>query len=73
MEARVIDWDGTNVPTALQSLPPGRYVVYAWDECSDLSPEEDAAVQEGIDDAEAGHVFSLEDIVRDLRARLNRA
>ena len=36
MQARIIEWDGTNVPDELRHLPPGRYIVDAVEDTEDL-------------------------------------
>ncbi len=69
MAATVIDWDGETVPSQLHLLPPGRYVVTpAEDAPAPLSPDEDAAVAEGLDDLRAGRVATLEAVRRELDA-----
>lgn len=72
MEATVIDWDGNNVPPELRLLPPGRYVLAPLDDSADLTPEEDAAVRQGLDDEEAGNVVSLAEVLREFESRFNR-
>jgi predicted transcriptional regulator len=71
-EARVIDWDGTHLPDALRSLPPGRYVLAALDVESELAPEEEAAVLKGLREMEAGDVATFDEVVEELR-RLDRS
>jgi len=68
-----IDWDGEHLPKELAELPPGRYQLFLVDDVYELSEEEDAAVQEGIDEAEAGSVLPLDDVIREIRARHHRA
>ena len=67
-----IDWDGEHFPKELAELPPGRYDVILVDDTYELSEEEDAFVQAGIDEAEAGNVIPYEDVMRELRARIRR-
>jgi len=64
-----IDWDGEHLPKELAELPPGRYQLFFVDDVYELSEEEDAAVQEGIDEADAGNVLPVEDVIREIRAR----
>lgn len=73
MEATVIDWDGNNVPPELRLLPPGRYVLAPLDDSADLTPEEDAAVRQGLDEFEAGDVVSFDEVVRAFEARFHHA
>ena len=73
MQSTVIDWDGTNLPRELCELPPGRYNLVPLDEFEPLTPEEDADVQEGLDDLEAGRIAPFDEVLRGLRARLSQA
>lgn len=69
MAGTVIDWDGKTVPRGLKVLPPGRYVITpAGEKGSRLSPEEDAAVREGLDDLKAGRVAPLRSLREELDA-----
>lgn len=82
--AKVIDWNGTDVPTNLSELltglPPGRYrleLVAVGDEGDvpagfTLTPEVDAKIQAGIRSARAGRVVSLEELDARLDATLAR-
>jgi hypothetical protein len=71
VRATIIEWDGTHVPKELQELPPGRYMVSDpyWDD-DEMTEEEEAGVLLALDEEEAGHVIPLEDVIRELRARL---
>ncbi len=73
MRPLMIEWDGTHLPKGLEELPPGKYLVsLLYDDDDELSDEEDAAVQAGLDEAEAGHILPLEDVIREIRARAHR-
>ncbi len=67
-----IDWDGTHVPKELAQLPPGRYQLLLVDDMLELSDEEDAAVQAGLDDVAAGRVRPLDEVIQEIRARIRR-
>jgi hypothetical protein len=71
MAETVIEWDGTNVPPELRRLAPGRYIVSPAQD-GPLSPEEDAAVREGLDALEAGEVVTLEDVMREFESPSHR-
>jgi len=71
MAETVIDWDGRNVPRELRLLTPGRYVVSPLD-ADDLTPDEDVAVREGLDEIEAGDVVPLDQVIREFEARFHR-
>src|SRR5262249_1830514 len=72
----MIEWDGKNVPGELRELPPGRYLVgpeyEIWDE-DDLTPEEDAGIQQALDQIEAGEGIPYEEAMRQLRSQLASA
>jgi hypothetical protein len=68
VEAVVIEWDGSEVPRELRELPPGRYLLEPLDELLLLTPEEDAGIQEAIEDLDAGNGIPLEDALAEIRA-----
>ncbi len=82
--AKVIDWNGTDIPAnlgdLLTGLPPGRYrlevvpVVDAGDVPGGftLTPEADAKVQAGIRSARAGRVVSFDELDARLEETLAR-
>lgn len=69
MHATVIDWDGARLPDKLRELPPGRYVVAPLNDHDELTPEEDAAVRQGLDDLAAGKVVPLDEVIREIHQR----
>lgn len=68
----VIEWNGTELPEALRSLPPGRYLIEPVDDEPVLTPEEDAGLREAMDDLDAGHGVSLQDALTHARRALHR-
>ena len=62
--SRVLDWDGQNVPYAMWSLPPGRYVIESVDDVVTWTPEEEAGIREAIASVSAGQGLPLE-VVRE--------
>ena len=48
--AKVVTWNGKDVPAELRELPAGRYVVEAIDDAPALSPDEEAGIEEGEND-----------------------
>ena len=55
--ARVVTWNGKDVPTELRDLPAGRYVVEAVDEeAPALSPEEEAGIEAALESYRQGRV-----------------
>lgn len=72
MHARIIEWDGTNVPEELRQLPPGRYVVDAVEnieDIADLTEEEDAGIQLAIDQIDAGLGIPAEQVMQAIKSR----
>jgi hypothetical protein len=54
MSSNVIDWNGSEIPSALKQLPPGRYVLEPLDEPLQLTPEEEAGILADIHELEQG-------------------
>ena len=69
MERIIIEWDGSKLPAELRELPPGRYLVEPLDEERPLTPEEDAGLRLGLDQAERGEVAPAREVLARLRAR----
>ena len=60
-DARVVTWNGKDVPTELRDLPAGRYVVEAVeDEAPALSPEEEAGVEAALESYRHGRTITAE-------------
>ena len=55
--ARVVTWNGKDVPPELRELPAGRYVVEAVeDEAPALTPEEEAGIEAALESYRQGRV-----------------
>jgi len=55
--ARVVTWNGKDVPPELRDLPAGRYVVEAVEEeAPALSPEEEAGIEAALESYHQGRV-----------------
>ncbi len=55
--ARILTWNGKDVPSELRDLPAGRYVVEAVDEEAPvLSPEEEAGIEAALESYRQGRV-----------------
>lgn len=70
--ARVLEWDGENIPDGMRSLPPGRYVVEAIDEALTLTPEEEEGVRQAMASLDGGQGRSLEDVREQILTALKR-
>lgn len=69
---RVVNWNGKDVPPELRELPAGRYLVVEYVP-ADLSPEEEAGIDAGLDEIDRGEAVSWEDVRADLDDALNRS
>lgn len=76
--AKVIDWNGTDVPASvgelLAELPPGRYrleAVPADDDAVELTPEGEAAIEAAMGQARAGRTLSLAEVTARMDAKLS--
>jgi hypothetical protein len=55
--ARVVTWNGKDVPSELREMPAGRYVVEAVEEDAPfLSPEEEAGIEAALESYRQGRV-----------------
>jgi hypothetical protein len=55
--ARVVTWNGKDVPVELRELPAGRYVVEAIDDDPPvLSPDADAGIEEALESYRQGRL-----------------
>jgi hypothetical protein len=55
--ARVVIWNGKDVPAELRELPAGRYVVEAVDdEAPALSPDEEAGIEAALESYRQGRI-----------------
>lgn len=71
--ARVVTWNGKDVPPELRELPAGRYVIGAVeDEAPALSPEEEAGIQAALDSHRQGRVVDAKRAGEIIDAALGR-
>ena len=75
---KIIEWhgqDAAELARELEALPAGRYVLVPENELteSDLSAEDEAAVEQGLDDLEHGRTVSWERVRADLEAAIAAA
>lgn len=52
--ARVLHWNGTDIPDELRELPAGTYVVEAVDNAPALTPDEEQGLAEALTSLRAG-------------------
>jgi hypothetical protein len=71
--ARVLTWNGKDVPPELRDLPAGRYVVEAVDEDAPaLSPEEEAGIEAALESYRQGRVIDTQRAREIIDAALGR-
>jgi hypothetical protein len=71
--ARVVNWNGKDVPAELRELPAGRYVVEAVDdEAPALSPEEEAGIEAALEFYRQGRVVDAKRAREIIDAALGR-
>jgi hypothetical protein len=70
--ARVLHWNGKDLPEELRDLPAGRYAVEAVDEVSPLSSEEDEGVRQALASLRAGSGRTIEQVRQTIDAVLRR-
>jgi hypothetical protein len=71
--ARILTWNGKDVPAELRELPAGRYVVEAVeDEAPALSPEEEAGIEAALESYRQGRVVDSKRAREILDAALGR-
>ena len=57
--ARILTWNGKDVPTELRDLPAGRYVVEAVEnEAPPLTPEEEAGIEAALESYRQGRAVN---------------
>lgn len=71
--ARVVTWNGKDVPLELRELPAGRYVVEAVEEeAPALSPDEEAGIEAALDSYRRGRVVDAKRAREIIDAALGR-
>jgi hypothetical protein len=71
--ARVVTWNGKDVPVELRELPAGRYMVEAVDEeASALSPDEEAGIEAALESYRQGRVVDAKRARQIIDAALGR-
>lgn len=71
--ARVVTWNGKDVPAELRELPAGRYVVEAIDnDAPSLSPDEDAGIEAALESYRQGRVVDAKRARQIIDAALGR-
>ena len=71
--ARVLTWNGKDVPGELRDLPAGRYVIEPMDEEAPvLSPEEEAGIEAALESYRRGRVVDAKRAREIIDAALGR-
>ena len=64
--ATVVDWDGKEIPKEMRSLPKGRYVLEPVSARTQLTPEQEAGLEEAMASLLRGEGVDIETIRSDL-------
>jgi hypothetical protein len=70
--ARVLHWNGTDLPEELRELPAGRYMVEAVDVVPPLSEEEDDGIRNALAALRRGDGRTIDQVRRSIDAVLRR-
>ena len=71
--AKVVTWNGKDVPAELRELPAGRYVVEAIDDATPaLSADEEAGIEAALDSYRQGRVVDAKRARQIIDAALGR-
>jgi hypothetical protein len=68
----VLHWNGKDVPQELRALPEGRYIVDAVDLAPDLSSDEEAGLEAGIESLRQGRGVDAGAVFRRIEESLRR-
>jgi hypothetical protein len=58
---RVLHWNGKDLPDELRELPAGSYIVAEY-QPADLTPEEEAEIEVGLDEIDRGETVSADEV-----------
>ena len=71
--AKVVTWNGKDIPAELRELPVGRYVIEPIDaESPTLSPEEEAGIEAALESYRQGRIVDAKRARRIIDAALGR-
>ena len=72
--ARVLHWNGKDLPDELRELPAGRYVVESVDDVASLSPEEEEeeGLRQALASLRAGKGRTIDQVRQTIDAVLHR-
>ncbi len=72
-EPHVLHWNGKDLPAELRQMRPGSYLIEPMESgMLSLSPEEDAAVQAGLDEIDRGDTLLARDVFKQLDETLRK-
>jgi hypothetical protein len=70
--ARVLRWNGKDLPEELRQLPPGDYVVEPVEDVPPLIEEEEGGLRRALGSRDAGRVVDHDDVRGSVNAILKR-
>ncbi|MCB9762258.1 MAG: hypothetical protein H6739_20830 [Alphaproteobacteria bacterium] len=68
----VLNWNGEDLPDELRKLPAGRYEIRPVDAVAPFSSDQDAGLQQGLRELDAGQGVTQDEVVARWRDRLRR-
>jgi hypothetical protein len=71
-DARVLHWNGKDLPEELRELPAGTYVVEAVDKAPALTPDEEQGLAEALTSLRAGEGRTLDQVRKTIDSILRR-
>ncbi len=63
--ARVLHWNGEDVPEELRDLPAGRYVVESLDDVPELTEDEEEGLRQALASLRAGNGRTVDEVRSD--------
>ncbi len=70
--ARVLHWNGKDVPEQLRDLPAGRYVVESLDDVPELTEDEEEGLRQALTSLREGQGRTVDEVRRSIDATLER-
>ncbi len=70
--ARVLHWNGKDLPAELRDLPAGRYVLEPADDVPELTEDEEEGLREALASLRSGHGRTAEQVGQTIDSILRR-
>jgi hypothetical protein len=70
--ARVLHWNGKDLPDELRELPAGRYVLESLEDVTELTDDEEEGLRQALASLRAGKGRTVDQVRNTIDAALNR-